>query len=283
MKRVAWIGTGVMGRPMALHLKRAGYDVVVTNRTMDKARSMAPEVEIAESIEACVKDADVVFTIVGYPKDVEEVYQACFPHAKKGALLIDMTTSSPRLAKELAIQAKSFGLRMLDAPVTGGDVGAINATLSIMVGGERSDFEEARALFEKLGKTITYMGPSGNGQLTKLSNQIAIAGAIAGLAEALSFAKRSGLDPASALAVYTGGSATSWQAEKNGPKMIQADYRPGFFIKHFVKDLRLAIEEGTKERLPIAASVTRFYESMIAEGHENLGTQAIIEYYRRLS
>jgi 3-hydroxyisobutyrate dehydrogenase len=283
MKRIAWIGTGVMGRPMALHLKRAGYDVVVTNRSLDKALSMASEVEVADSIEACVKNADVVVTIVGYPNDVETVYQTCFLHAKPGALLIDMTTSSPRLAKTLAMQAKQRHLRMLDAPVTGGDIGAINATLSIMVGGERSDYEEALPIFSKLGKTITYMGPSGNGQLTKLSNQIAIAGAIAGLAEALSFAKRTGLDPLSALAVYTGGSATSWQAEKNGPKMIQADYRPGFFIKHFVKDLRLAIEEGTQERLPIASTVTTFYETLIAGGHENLGTQAIIEYYRSLS
>jgi 3-hydroxyisobutyrate dehydrogenase len=279
MKRIAWIGTGVMGRPMALHLKRAGYDVVVTNRSLDKAKSMASEVEVADSIEACVKNADVVFTIVGYPSDVETVYRECFSFAKKGALLIDMTTSSPRLARTLASEAKQYGLRMLDAPVTGGDVGAINATLSIMVGGEARDYEEALPLFEKLGKTITYMGVHGNGQLTKLSNQIAIAGAISGLAEALAFAKRTGLNPEHALKVYTGGSAASWQAEMNGPKMILKDYRPGFFIKHFVKDLRLAIEEGSTERLPITTSVTKLYETLIDQGMQDLGTQAIIEAY----
>ena len=281
MKKVAWIGTGVMGKPMALHLATAGYPVTVYNRTFEKAHALEPSVRAVATIAEAVKEADIVFSIVGYPKDVEEVYQQVFQHAKKGTILVDMTTSSPALAKELAVQAQAHGLVMMDAPVTGGDVGAINATLSIMVGGPQATYEEILPLLEKLGKRITYMGSFGAGQYAKLANQITIAGSIAGVAEALTFARAKNLDLTSMLSVITGGSASSWQAQNNGPKMISNDYRPGFFIKHFLKDLNLAIQEKGDLPLPILERVQTIYHQLVELGRADEGTQAIIEYYLR--
>src|SRR5690554_1039514 len=206
--KIAWIGTGVMGRPMALNLKKGGYDVHVYNRTVSKAFDMEEHgVTAHETIKSCVKDADFVFTIVGYPKDVENVFEEAFKYAKKGAVIVDMTTSSPALAKKLFEQGSKSGFNVIDAPVTGSDLGAINGTLSIMVGGEEEAFNKTLPLFQKLGQTINYMGKGGSGQYTKLANQAAIAGAIAGITEALSFAKEKGLDLNKVLNVLTGGSA----------------------------------------------------------------------------
>ena len=277
--KIAWIGTGVMGKPMALHLVDAGYEVTAYNRTFDKAKSLEPKVKAVESIEACVKDADVIFSIVGYPSDVQEVYQKVMKNAKKGAICVDMTTSSPTLAIALEKEAKIRGLIMLDAPVTGGDIGAINATLSIMVGGDQKAFETILPLLNKMGKTITYMGGPGSGQHAKLANQTAIAGAISGIAEALTYAKAKGLDQTDMLKVITGGSASSWQAINNGPKMIHHDYAPGFFIKHFLKDLKLVLDEKKDLPLEVVESVTNMYEKLVERGLDDSGTQALIEYY----
>ena len=279
MKKIAWIGTGVMGKPMALHLAHAGYEVTVYNRTLEKAKAMEPQVKAVATIAEAVADADIVFSIVGYPKDVEEVYDTVFQHAKQGTVLVDMTTSSPALAKTLAAQAESHHMVMLDAPVTGGDLGAINATLSIMVGGPKAQFEKILPLLEKLGKRITYMGDCGAGQYAKLANQITIAGAIAGVAEALTFAQAKNLDLTNMLAVITGGSASSWQAQINGRKMINHDYAPGFFIKHFLKDLKLVMEEKQEMKLDIVERVVRIFETLNDNGFSENGTQAIIEYY----
>ncbi|WP_331836202.1 NAD(P)-dependent oxidoreductase [Erysipelothrix piscisicarius] len=194
MKKVAWIGTGVMGKPMALHLAQAGYAVSAYNRTFSKAKAMEPSVTACQTIEAVVQDADVVFAIVGYPNDVKNVFEEVMKHAKPGCLLVDMTTSSPSLAKSLADDAEKHGYSMLDAPVTGGDLGAINATLSIMVGGDHADFESVLPLLKVMGKTINYMGTHGNGQHAKLANQTAIAGALAGTAEALHYAHHHHVD-----------------------------------------------------------------------------------------
>lgn len=277
--KIAWIGTGVMGNPMARHLQLAGYTVSTYNRTFEKAVVLEPLIQAKHTIEECVKDADVIFSIVGYPKDVLEVYEEVFKHAKVGAILVDMTTSSPTLARELYQKAKSLGLHMMDAPVTGGDVGAINATLSIMVGGEFDVYKTICPLLEKLGKTITYMGEAGNGQHAKLANQVVIAGNIAAIAESLIYAQSKHLDLDSMHTVITGGSASSWQAQINGRKMIQQDYAPGFYIKHFLKDLKLVMQEKEDLKLDVVERVVHIFETLNDNGYSENGTQAIIEYY----
>lgn len=279
MKKIAWIGTGVMGAPMAKHLADAGYLVSAYNRTFSKAKALEPQVKAHETIEACVTDADVIFSIVGYPSDVEAVMTEAMNYAKDGAILVDMTTSSPSLAQRLTVMARSKNLKMLDAPVTGGDLGAINATLSIMVGGDEEDYLQILPLLQTMGKTINYMGSSGSGQHAKLANQTAIAGAIAGTAEALTYAKAKGLDLTTMLNVIAGGSASSWQAINNGAKMIQNDMTPGFFVKHFLKDLKLVLEEKDSLYLPIVENVTTIYQILSDEGLGDEGTQAIIHYY----
>lgn len=282
--KVAWIGTGVMGKPMALHLADAGYEVKAYNRTHQKALMLEPKIKAVKSIDECVKDADVIFSIVGYPKDVKEVYDQVMVSAKKGSILVDMTTSSPTLAIQLEKDAKKHGLIMLDAPVTGGDVGAINGTLSIMVGGQKEAFEHIYPLLAHLGKTITYMGNPGSGQHAKLANQTAIAGAISGIAEALVYANAKGLNQTDMLKVITGGSASSWQAINNGPKMIEKDYAPGFYIKHFLKDLKLVLEEKKDLPLVVIEKVAHIYEILSDDAMQDFGTQAIIEYYlKRMS
>lgn len=279
MKKIAWIGTGVMGKPMALHLVDAGYEVSVYNRTHSKAKAMEPKVTSFETIEDTVKDADVIFTIVGFPEDVKEVYEQIIPAAKKNAILVDMTTSSPTLAKELSLRAQKYHLDLLDAPVTGGDLGAINGELSIMVGGDHAVFDKVLPLLELMGKTINYMGSAGNGQHAKLGNQISIAGSIAGIAETLSYAKQHNLDQEKMLSVITGGSASSWQAVNNGPKMISRDFEPGFFLKHLLKDLNLVLKEKDDLYLPVLESVQKIYESLSSLHLDEEGSQAIIKYY----
>lgn len=276
---IAWIGTGVMGNPMARHLQKAGYQVSAYNRTFEKAQALEPHINACKTIEKCVKDADIIFSIVGYPKDVKEVYEEVFKHAKANAILVDMTTSSPTLAKDLYHQAKALGLHMIDAPVTGGDIGAINATLSIMVGGDQETYLSILPLLQLMGKTITYMGETGNGQHAKLSNQVVIAGNIAAIAESLLYAKSKQLNLDSMLNVITGGSASSWQAQINGRKMINHDYAPGFFIKHFLKDLKLVMEEKQDLKLDVVERVVRIFETLNESGYSENGTQAIIEYY----
>ena len=278
--KIAWIGTGVMGRPMALNLKKGGYDVHVYNRTVSKAFDMEEHgVTAHETIKSCVKDADFVFTIVGYPKDVENVFEEAFKYAKKGAVIVDMTTSSPTLAKELYQKGETLGFKVLDAPVTGGDLGAINGTLSIMVGGDKDIFNKVLPLFNQMGKTVNYMGKAGSGQYAKLANQAAIAGAIAGVAEALSFAKEKGLDLNKVLNVLTGGSANSWQAANNGFKMISDDFEPGFYIKHFLKDLNLILEEANTFNPEVVKTVQKIYNKLNEDGYGDLRTQALIKYY----
>jgi 3-hydroxyisobutyrate dehydrogenase len=279
MKKIAWIGTGVMGIPMAKHLQQGGYLVKAFNRTYSKVKQLEPEITACNSIAECVKDADIIFSIVGYPADVLEVYNEVFLYAKKGSILVDMTTSSPSLAKKLFNQAKNLGLNMLDAPVTGGDIGAINGTLSIMIGGEKQVFDEVLPLFRLMGKTVTYMGEAGNGQNAKLANQIVIAGNIAAIAESIMYAEAKGLDLDSMLNVITGGSASSWQAQINGRKMINKDYAPGFFIKHFLKDLKLVMEEKQDLKLDVVERVVHIFDSLNNKGYSENGTQAIIEFY----
>ncbi len=280
-EKIAFIGTGVMGAPMALNIAKAGYEVHVYNRTFSKAQKLEPSLIAHKEIETCVKDADLILSIVGYPEDVKNTYEKVIPIAKEGAILVDMTTSSPQLAQKLASQAEKYSLQMLDAPVTGGDLGAINASLSIMVGGDKKAFEKIYPVLESMGTRINYCGQAGQGQRAKLANQISIAASLVGFAESLHFAKISELDPKVVYDIITAGSANSWQAENNGMKMIEQDFKPGFYLKHLLKDLKLAMKEKGDHKMPLLETLTAMYEEMEKEGLADQGTQAIIHYYSK--
>ncbi len=283
---IGFIGIGVMGESMARHLMRNGYVLTVYNRTKSKAEKLLEEgAAWAESAGACARGQDVVITMVGFPKDVEEVYLGeggILENARPGATLIDMTTTSPALWQRIAAEASKRGLHPLDAPVSGGDSGARNATLSIMVGGSKEDFEAMQPIFACMGKSITLTGGPGCGQHTKMANQIAIAGCVAGVAEAIRYGEAGGLDITNMLDCISAGAAGSWQMSNNGRKMAAEDYAPGFFIKHFIKDMCIASEEADKRELelPVLKQVLSIYERMQAQGMGDLGTQAILEAYR---
>ncbi len=250
MEQIAFIGTGVMGSSMAGHLLAAGYPVTVYTRTKSRAENVLQQgARWADTVQAAVAGADYVITMVGYPKDVETLYLASdgiIASAKPGALLIDMTTSSPSLARRIAEASAVRGLETLDAPVSGGDVGARNATLSIMVGGSEAAFTRAQPIFEKLGKTIVLQGSPGSGQHCKMCNQIAIASTMMGVAEALAYGLSAGLDPRTMLASIESGAAGSWSLSNLLPRMLDGNVKPGFYVKHFIKDMGIALE-GARE------------------------------------
>jgi 3-hydroxyisobutyrate dehydrogenase len=279
MKNVAWIGTGFMGKPMANHLADGGYDVIVYNRTLSKTEGMNPMIAVADNIQACVLEADIIFTMVGYPRDVEQVYLEVFKYAKKGAILIDMTTSSPKLARKLEKLAKEKGLVMVDAPVTGGSIGATNASLSIMVGCEDQTFEQIKPLLNLMGSKIIKVGEVGSGQEAKLANQIAVAGNIVAIAEALSFAKSKNINLNDMLEIINNGAGGSWQSIHSAPKMLSKDFTPTFLVKHFVKDLGLVLEEKDALKLPIVEQVSRIYTALEKAKLGEMGIQVVIEYY----
>lgn len=279
--RVAFIGTGVMGSSMAGHLMDAGYPITVYNRTYSKAEPLLARGAVwADSAGDAAEGADVVITIVGYPSDVEQVYLApggVIERARTGALCIDMTTSSPELAKRIFEAGAARGIRVLDAPVSGGDIGARNATLTIMVGGGEEDFAEAEPLLRTLGRSVVHQGSAGAGQHAKLANQVAIAGSMLATVEMLAYARAAGLDRERVLESVRAGSAASWSLENLAPRILREDYAPGFFVKHFVKDLRLALEESgrTDTSLPGLTLAKRLYELLQDEGGAELGTQAL--------
>lgn len=283
--KIAWIGTGVMGSPMALHLKNAGHDIHVYNRTYEKAKTLETVgLKACKTIAACVAECDVVFTMVGYPSDVADIYQSedgIFHNAKAGAILVDMTTSSPKLAKALYEEAKQYQMHMLDAPVSGGDSGARDATLSIMVGGDEPIFQRIKPLFSSMGTNVHYMGSAGNGQHTKACNQIAVAGAVAAMSEAIIYAQNNGLQTESMLKAIAGGAAGSWQMNNTAPRVLKNDLAPGFYIKHFIKDMHIVqAEMKAKEmQLHMLDTVCAMYEKLAEQGEENLGTQALFHYY----
>ncbi len=286
IRNVGFIGLGIMGRSMAGHLMDAGFSLHVFNRTREKA---APLVErgatwhdtVADLAQAC----DAVVTIVGYPIDVRQVYldeTGLVAHARPGTLLIDMTTSNPSLARLIADAAAARGLAALDAPVSGGDVGAREATLAIMVGGEETAFARAMPLFQAMGKTIRLLGPAGSGQHAKMVNQIVIAGTIMGVAEGMAYAQRSGLDPAAVLEVIGTGAAGGSQLNKLGPRMVAGDFDPGFYIHHFIKDMGIALEEAAAMGLdlPALALSKSRYDELSGLGYGSDGTQALLRLYR---
>lgn len=284
--KIGFIGIGVMGESMARHLLEGGHALTVYNRTRQKAeRLLAQGAAWADSPGACARNQDAVFTIVGFPKDVEQVYlgpEGILENARPGALIVDMTTTSPRLWENIAAQARQRGLRPLDAPVSGGDSGARNATLSIMVGGDEADFQACLPLFELMGRNVTHTGGPGSGQHTKMANQIAVAGTVASVAEAVRYGEACGLDAGRMLACISAGAAGSWQMSNNGPKMVSGDYAPGFYIKHFIKDMLIAVEEAQDHgaELAVLKTVLGMYEDLQQKGQGDLGTQALIEHYR---
>ena len=284
MKSIGFIGVGVMGRSMVKNLLKAGYEVAIYSRTKSKLEDFLKENNVTwcDSAAQCASGRDAVITMVGYPKDVEQVYfgqEGILAAAQPGTYLIDMTTTDPKLSVRIYEEGAASGLHTLDAPVSGGDTGAKNGTLSIMVGGDEADFEACLPLFEAMGKQIVYEGPAGAGQHTKMANQIAIAGTIAGVSEALTYAERAGLDTQKMLDSISKGAAGSWQMENLMPKMMREDYAPGFFLKHFIKDMKIAQGQGFGS-LPVLERVCTMYGDLEAEGLGDLGTQALIRYYR---
>ena len=279
--RIGWIGTGVMGSPMAGHLIDAGYQVDVFNRTRERAAGVIEQgARWRDSPSEIAAEADVVFTMIGYPADVRQIVLGegrLLEAMRPGSLLIDMTTSEPSLAVEIHAAAKARQIESLDAPVSGGDIGARNATLVIMVGGDASAFERARPLFEVLGKTITHSGEAGAGQHTKMMNQIAIASGMIGLCEALLYAHRAGLDVERALDTIKGGAAGSWSLSNYGPRILSGDFAPGFRIEHFIKDLGIALAESRRMNLslPGTALAEQLYIAARAQGLGLEGTHAL--------
>lgn len=280
--RIAFVGTGVMGKSMAGHLLKAGHEVVIYTRTKSKAAELlAAGAHWADSPAAAVQGADAAISMVGYPNDVEEVWQGFLSMARPGCLLIDMTTSSPSLARKLAATAKAQGCLPLDAPVSGGDRGAREAMLTIMVGGASADYEKARPLFEAMGKTISLQGGPGTGQLCKLANQVAIASGMVAMAEALAFARANGLDLEAVLKALSGGGASSWALLNLAPRVLKGDFAPGFYVKHFVKDIGLALEVCREQKLSLLGLelAAKLYAEVVAAGDGDAGTQALARLY----
>lgn len=283
--KVGFIGIGVMGHSIAGHLLDAGHEVHVYNRTKAKADAIVARGAIWQDTPWDVTAAsEVVFSMVGYPKDVEEIYygeNGVFHGDVTGKILVDMTTSTPTLAERIAKTAAEKGAEAMDAPVSGGDLGAKNATLTIMCGGEPAVFDKLLPLFQVMGKTYTLHGPAGKGQHTKMANQIMIAGTMTGMTEMLVYAKAAGLDMPKVIQTLAGGSASNWSMENYGPRILKEDYSAGFFVKHFIKDLKIALDEAQKMSLDLPATnlACQLYERLAAAGHDNDGTQALIKLW----
>ena len=281
--KIGFIGVGVMGGPMVLNLMKKGFDVSIYTRTKSKAEGViAAGAHWCDTIADCAAGRDVVITIVGYPKDVEEVYfseKGILNSADKGTVLIDMTTTSPRLSERIYAAAKEKGMTALDAPVSGGDVGAQKGTLAIMVGGDRDAFDKMHDVFAAMGTNIRYQGGAGCGQHTKMANQIAISGCVAAVCEAIAYAKRCGLDPQDMFDAISTGAAGSWQLTNNGQKIINGDYAPGFYVKHFIKDMNIALDEAQARDLDLTVlhMVRDKYDELAAQDGADEGTQALIK------
>ena len=284
IKKIGFVGIGVMGCSMARHLFEAGYEMYIYNRTKAKAGGLiALGLNWCDTPAKVAENSDVVITMVGYPQDVEQVYLGGngILQAKQGGYVVDMTTSSPSLAKKIYEAAKAKGIAAMDAPVSGGDLGAKNATLAIMTGGDEEAFQALLPVFQAMGKIINYFGPAGSGQYTKMANQIAIAAGMMSVAESLVYAQKMGLDTQKVLETIETGAAGSWSLSNLGRRMLAGDDKPGFYIKHFIKDMRIAIETAHEAGLvlPGLEKAKELYDQLAAKGMENKGTQAIIQWY----
>lgn len=279
--RLGWIGTGVMGSSMCGHLLRAGFSATIYTRTKSKAEKLLESgASWAESPQAVAESSDVIFTIVGYPIDVREVYlgeNGILAGCKPGAIVVDMTTSQPALAVEIAEKAAKRGIHAVDAPVSGGDVGAREARLSIMIGGEKEVVEALASCWQAMGKTFVHQGPAGSGQHTKLVNQILVAAGMIGVCESLLYAYKAGLNLNTVLESVAPGAAGSWALSNLAPRIIANNFAPGFFVEHFLKDMGLVLEEAKRMNLslPGLALVNQLYIALSAQGHSRDGTQAL--------
>ena len=279
--KIGWIGIGVMGASMAGHVQTGGHELYVFNRTREKARPLVDKgARWCDSPAQVAENAEMVFTIVGFPADVEEVYLGEGGVLRgKGScrIVVDMTTSQPTLARRIAREAKEKGIASLDAPVSGGDIGAREGTLAIMVGGEKATFDEVLPLFRLMGKNIAHMGEAGAGQHTKMCNQVLIAGTMIGVCESLLYAVKQGLDPQAVIDIIGKGAAGSWSINNLGPRIVRGDFNPGFFVEHFIKDMGIALRESEAVglSLPGLALVHQLYMAVKALGHGRSGTQAL--------
>lgn len=284
---IGFIGTGVMGKSMINNLLSASYNVNIYTRTKEKAASLLHQGAVwKQSVASLARDADIIITMVGYPTDVEEVYfgtNGIIENAKPETCIIDMTTSSPALAEEIFTKASKNQLRALDAPVSGGDIGAQNGTLAIMVGGDEEVFHQVLPVFKVLGENIIWHGSAGAGQHAKLANQMTIASNMIGVCEAIVYAKKAGLDPVRVLDSITTGAAGSWSLSNLAPRMIKGDFSPGFFVKHFIKDMTIALESAQEMGImtPGLSLSLDMYKELANMGESDSGTQALIKYFDR--
>jgi 3-hydroxyisobutyrate dehydrogenase len=289
MKKIGWIGTGVMGKSMCIHILKKGYALSVYNRTREKAGELCGQGANWLGTPGDVAAAsDVTFTMVGEPADVEQVILGkggVLERSRPGSVIVDMTTSEPSLARRIYEEAKGKSVSSLDAPVSGGDIGAREGTLAIMAGGDDEAFKRVLPIFELMGKNIAYMGGPGMGQHTKMSNQIVIAAAMVGVVESLLYARRAGLDLDSVIDIIGKGAASSWCLNQLGRRIVKGDFAPGFYIRHFVKDMGIALLEARRMKLslPGLALANQFYTAAMAEGLETEGTQALYKVLDRLN
>ena len=288
---IGWIGTGTTGKPMVSHLIKAGNDVFVYNRTISKCNDLT---ELGDNVYVCstpkevAEKSDIIFTMLGFPSDVENVYfgeNGIFSGVKAGKILVDMTTSSPRLAKRIYDEAKKKGAFSLDAPIEGDDLAARKKTLHVMAGGDEDIFEDIYPLFMAVAETATYMGEAGSGQNTKMANQILIADTMIGVVESLLYAYKTGLDLTKVIEVIGKGTASSWSINNLGRRIIKNKFHPGFYIKHFVKDMGIILEESERINLalPGLSLVRQFYIAAMNMGMEDLGTQGIYKVFAKMN
>lgn len=281
--KIGFIGIGVMGKSMAAHLMDAYGPILVYSRTKSKAEDLISRGAIwRDSVKEIAQEADLIFTIVGYPSDVESIYlseDGLVKNAKEGTFFCDMTTTTPSLEMKIAEQAAKRGCKFFDAPVSGGDVGARNATLTIMLGGDKDSLDDIIPYLEKMGKSINYMGKAGMGQHTKMCNQIVISGTMIGVSEALVYGKKAGLDVPAMIDAIRPGAAGCWTLDNLAPRVVKNDFAPGFMIDHFIKDMKIALEESKAMNIELKglALVEKLYEKLQEEGYGKDGTQALVK------
>ena len=288
-EKIGWVGTGVMGKSMCAHILKAGYHISVYNRTKEKAKELIEGgAQWCSNPKEVAEICDIVFTIVGFPQDVEEVYlgeNGILKGIREGSIIVDMTTSEPSLAQKIYNEAKKKNVNSIDAPVSGGDVGAREGTLAIMAGGDKEVYDKVLPLFKLMGKNIAYMGKAGSGQHTKMSNQILIASTMIGVVESLLYAYKANLDLSEVINIIGKGAAGSWSINNLGPRIVEGNFDPGFFIKYFVKDMGIALQEAKRMNLslPGLSLANQFYISAMALGFENLGTHGLYKVLAKMN